>query len=93
VIGLALSNAAMGATQASNEDSNCTVATTRESAVTLTLLYEFEKAMIVCAAQAEEIPPIRAEIATARIQTLNPAGVANDPAIRGDRQDTIGPAI
>jgi hypothetical protein len=47
----------------------------------------------VCAAQADEIPPIRAEIATARVQTLNPACVANDPSIRGDRQDPIGPAV
>ena len=38
VIGLALSNAAMGATQTSNDHSNCTVATTRESAVTLRLV-------------------------------------------------------
>ena len=47
----------------------------------------------MCAAQADEIPPARAEIATAGIQPLNPAGVANDPAIRGDRQDPIGPAV
>src|SRR5579863_2355237 len=46
-----------------------------------------------CAAQADEIAAIRAEIATAGIQTFNPASVANHQPLRGDRQYTIGPTV
>src|ERR1700722_16375475 len=46
-----------------------------------------------CAAQANEIPAIRAENATAGIQAFNPASVANNVSLRGDRQDAVGPTI
>jgi hypothetical protein len=38
-----------------------------------------------CAAQADEILAIRAEIATAGIQAFNPAGIPHNSPIRGDR--------
>ena len=46
-----------------------------------------------CAAQANEIPAIRPEIATARIQAFNPASIANNEPLRGDRQHAIGPTV
>src|SRR5580658_5306018 len=46
-----------------------------------------------CTAQANEIPAIRAENATAGIQAFNPATVANNEPLRGDRQDAVGPAV
>ena len=45
------------------------------------------------AAQADEIPAIRAKIATAGIKAFNPASVANNEPLRGDRQDPIGPTV
>src|ERR1700722_16951638 len=44
-------------------------------------------------AQPNEIPAIRAENATARIQAFNPASVANNEALRGDREDAVGPTV
>src|ERR1700739_945647 len=46
-----------------------------------------------CAAQANEIPAIRAENATAGIQAFNRASVANNEPLRGDRQDPIRPTV
>src|ERR1700719_1700412 len=46
-----------------------------------------------CAAQANEIPAIRAANATAGIQAFNPASVANNEPLRGDRQDAVGPTV
>src|ERR1700722_10675844 len=46
-----------------------------------------------CAARANEIPPIRAENAPAGIQTFNPASVANNEPLRGDRKDAVGPTV
>jgi hypothetical protein len=47
----------------------------------------------MCAAQANEIPAIRAENATAGIQAFNPASVANNEPLRRDRQDAVGPTV
>src|SRR5580704_16483304 len=46
-----------------------------------------------CAAQANKIPAIRAENATARIQAFNPASVANNEPLRGDSEDAVGPTV
>src|ERR1700722_13372879 len=46
-----------------------------------------------CAAQANEISAIRTENATAGIQAFNPASVANNEPLRGDRQDAVGPTV
>src|SRR5580704_17872665 len=46
-----------------------------------------------CAARANEIPAIRAENAPAGIQAFNPASVANNEPLRGDRKDAVGPTI
>src|ERR1700722_17301393 len=46
-----------------------------------------------CAAQANEIPAIRAENAAAGIQAFNPASVANNEPLRRDRQDAVSPTV
>src|SRR5580700_2316457 len=46
-----------------------------------------------CAAQANEVPSIRAENTTAGIQAFKPASVANNEPLRGDRQDAVGPTV
>src|SRR3984957_13182288 len=46
-----------------------------------------------CAARSNEIPPIRAENAPAGIQAFNPASVANNEPLRGDRKDAVGPTV
>jgi hypothetical protein len=37
------------------------------------------------ASRPDEITPVGTEIAAARIQVINPAGVTNNPPMRGDR--------